>query len=57
MGVNLYEHDGYLFSYPVLLKILHKERAVSIDRMRESRLRPSVLCQTAQGSAKQTSPV
>ncbi len=43
MGVNLYEHDGYLFSYPVLLKILHKERAVSIDRMRESRLRPSVL--------------
>jgi hypothetical protein len=43
MGVNLYEHDGYLFSYPVLLKILHKERAVSIDRVRESRLRPSVL--------------
>jgi hypothetical protein len=43
MGVNLYEHDGYLFSYPVLLKILHKERAVSIDRIRESRLRPTVL--------------
>ncbi len=43
MGVNLYEHDGYLFSYPVLLKILHKERTVSIDRIRESRLRPSVL--------------
>lgn len=43
MGVNIYEHDGYLFSYPVLLKILHKERAVAIDRMRESRLRPSVL--------------
>jgi hypothetical protein len=43
MGVNLYEHDGYLFSYPVLLKILHNERAVSIDRIRESRLRPSVL--------------
>jgi len=43
MGVNLYEHDGYLFSYPVLLKILHKERVVSIDRMRENRIRPSVL--------------
>ncbi len=43
MGVNLYEHDEFLFSYPVLLKILHEERAVSIDRMRESRLRPSVL--------------
>ncbi len=43
MGVNLYEHDGILFSYPVLLKILHNERAVSIDRVRESRLRPSVL--------------
>lgn len=43
MGVNLYEHDEFLFSYPVLLKILHEERVVSIDRMRESRLRPSVL--------------
>ena len=43
MGVNIYEHDGYLFSYPVLLKILHKERVVSIDRTKESRLRPSVL--------------
>lgn len=43
MGVNLYEHDGYLFSYPVLLRILHKERVVAIDRMRENRLRPSVL--------------
>lgn len=43
MGVNIYEHDGYLFSYPVLLQILHKERAVAIDRTRESRLRPSVL--------------
>ena len=45
MGVNLYEHDGMLFSYPVLLKILHNERAVSIDRVRENRLRPSVLVQ------------
>ncbi len=43
MGINLFEHDGYLFSYPVLLKILHKERTVYIDRMRESRVRPSVL--------------
>ena len=43
MGVNIYEHDGYLFSYPVLLRILHKERAIAIDRMRENRLRPSVL--------------
>ncbi len=43
MGVNLYEHDSYLFSYPVLLRILHKERAVAIDRMRENRVRPSVL--------------
>ncbi|MCA9472508.1 MAG: hypothetical protein MRJ96_16800 [Nitrospirales bacterium] len=43
MGVNIYEHDGYLFSYPVLLQILHKERAVAIDRTKESRLRPSVL--------------
>ncbi len=43
MGVNLYEHDGYMFSYPVLLRILHKERAVAIDRIRENRVRPSVL--------------
>ena len=43
MGLNIYEHDGYLFSYPVLLRILHKDRAVAIDRMRENRLRPTVL--------------
>lgn len=42
-GVAMYEHDGYLFSYPVLLKILHKECMVAIDRVRENRLRPSVL--------------
>ena len=43
MGLSLYEHDGCLFSYPVLLRIMHKERAVSIDRTRENRLRPTVL--------------
>jgi hypothetical protein len=43
MGLNIYELDGYLFSYPVLLRILHKERIIAIDRMRENRLRPSVL--------------
>ncbi|RMH32670.1 MAG: hypothetical protein D6690_13315, partial [Nitrospirae bacterium] len=43
LGVAMHEHDGYLFSYPVLLKILHKECMVSIDRVRENRLRPSVL--------------
>jgi len=43
MGLSIYEHDGCLFSYPVLLRIMHKERAVSIDRTRENRLRPTVL--------------
>ena len=43
MGLNIYEHDGYLFSYPVLLRILHKDCAVAIDRIRENRLRPTVL--------------
>lgn len=42
-GLDLYERDDRLYSYPVLVRILPKERAVRIDKQVERRLRPSVL--------------
>ena len=43
MGVDLIEHDGALFAYPALVRIHPKDMAVTIDRVRETRLRPSLL--------------
>jgi len=43
MGVDLIEHDGMLFAYPALVRVHPKDMAVSIDRVRETRLRPSLL--------------
>ena len=43
MGVAMYEQDARLYCYPSLVRVLPNERAVSIDRQRERRLRPSVL--------------
>lgn len=43
LGVEIYEHEGVLYSYPVVLRILSKDRTVAIDRYREVRLRPSHL--------------
>jgi len=43
MGVDLIEHEGVLFAYPALVRILPKDMAVTIDRVRETRLRPSHL--------------
>ncbi|MDP2719899.1 MAG: hypothetical protein Q8P44_08755 [Dehalococcoidia bacterium] len=42
-GLDLYERDDRLYSYPVLVRILPKERAVRIDKQVERRLRPSIL--------------
>ncbi len=42
-GLQLHERDERLYSYPVLVRILPKERAVRIDRQLERRLRPSAL--------------
>jgi hypothetical protein len=43
MGLTMFERDDRLFCYPALLRVIPAERAVTIDRRRENRLRPSVL--------------
>jgi len=43
MGVNIFEQDDRLYCYPFLIRILPNERSVLIDKVRERRLRPSVL--------------
>lgn len=42
-GLKLYEQDGQLYAYPFLVRVIPGERAVSIDRIRERRLRPQTL--------------
>ena len=42
-GVNIFEHDDYLYCYPVLIRVSPNDKAVFIDKKRESRIRPSVL--------------
>ena len=51
-GVNIYERDERLYCYPSLIRVLPNDRAVAIDKIKERRLRPSVLArhlQTLQG--------
>lgn len=43
MGVDLIEHEGTLFAYPALVRVHPNDMAVTIDRVRETRLRPSLL--------------
>lgn len=42
-NLSLYAQDERLYSYPVLLRVLPNDRAVTIDGARERRIRPSVL--------------
>lgn len=42
-GLRISELDGRLYSYPPLIRVLPGDRAVSIDKAKERRLRPSVL--------------
>ena len=42
-GLDIYERDDRLYSYPVLIRVLAKERAVRIDKQVERRVRPSIL--------------
>lgn len=42
-GVDLIEHEGTLCAYPALVRVHPHDRAVTIDRVRETRLRPSLL--------------
>ncbi len=43
MRVAMFEQDERLYSYPSLIQVLAAERMVLIDRVRERRLRPSVV--------------
>lgn len=43
MNVRIYEQDELIYSYPSLIRVLPNDRAVTIDKTRERRLRPSVL--------------
>jgi hypothetical protein len=42
-GLQIYLQDNRLYCYPALLRVLSGERAVLVDRLRERRLRPSIL--------------
>ena len=41
--LDIYERDGNLISYPSIVRILPGERAVRVDRKKESNIRPSHL--------------
>lgn len=43
MGVRIFERDDRLYCYPALIQISPREKAVFIDKKRESRIRPAVL--------------
>jgi hypothetical protein len=43
LNVQLFEQDDVLYSYPSLIRILPSDRAVTIDKQRERRVRPTVL--------------
>ena len=42
-GLKIFEQDDRLYCYPFLIRILPGERSILIDKVRERRLRPSVL--------------
>jgi len=42
-GVNILEQDERLYCYPSLIRVLPGEQCVKIDKVKEARLRPSVL--------------
>ena len=44
-GVKIYEHDGVIFSYPVLVRIEPDLGAVRIDKRLEPNIRPELLAQ------------
>lgn len=44
-GLTLHERDGRLFASPSIVRILHGDRAVRIDRKQVSAIRPSHLAQ------------
>jgi len=49
MAVKIFERDDRLYCYPFLIRILPNECSVLIDKVRERRLRPSVLVSHLKG--------
>src|SRR4030067_413681 len=43
IGLKIFDQDDRLYCYPFLIRILPGERSILIDKVRERRLRPSVL--------------
>lgn len=43
IGLKIFEQDDRLYCYPFLIRILPGERSILIDKVREKRVRPSVI--------------
>ena len=54
-GLDIYERDGNLVSYPSIVRIIPRERAVRIDRKKVSNIRPSHLAGQLVANQKRTS--
>ena len=45
VGLKVYERDGNLISYPSIVRVLPREKAVRVDRKKNSAIRPSHLAE------------
>lgn len=45
VGLKVYERDGNVFSYPSVLRVIPREKAVRVDRKKSSAIRPSHLAE------------
>lgn len=45
-GLQIYEQDGLLYSFPCLVRLLPSEQAVRIDKAKDRKIRPSALVRT-----------
>ena len=54
-GLDMYERDGNLISYPSIVRIVPRERAVRIDRKKVSTIRPSHLASVLMANQNKSS--
>ncbi len=54
-GLNIYERDGFLISYPSVVRIIPGERAVRVDKKKVSTVRPSYLVDLLLANQKKSS--
>ncbi len=54
-GLDMYERDGNLISYPSIVRIIPRERAVRIDRKKVSTIRPSHLASVLMANQNKSS--